>query len=293
MRRTTNRWISLTILLAIACMGILGGCAGSKQASRVPGQNMGINPYRVNTGYLLRHAIDRGTLRIGTERDYPPFSYIGIGGRLTGFDVEIAQEVARHMELKAEFIETDWKSLLPGLTEGKYDAVFNEIEDRHDRRALYDFSVAYLSTSPVLLTSSDKDAIHSFEDIRGKTIGVNPIGNYANIADKYDADIKPVKYIHDAASQLVDGKLDAVITDQFSVTNLIQQFPDMAVKTVEISSAVYEVSAAFVKGNPDLVAAVDNALATMQEDGSYLAIWNKYFGDSPLSYKGILDRKNQ
>lgn len=270
---------------------MLAGCTPDTN-DRVPNPNMGVDPYRVNTGDLLRNAVKRGTLRIATEKDYPPFSYRGTGGILTGFDVEIAEEVARHMELKAEFVESKWENLLPGLTEGKYDAVFNQVEDRPDRRALYDFSVAYLSSTPVLLVhSSGKAAIRTFPDIKGKRVGMNPTGIYQDVAKKYNAQIVPVQYISDAAKMLVKGELDAVISDQLSVTNLKQHFPDMPVTTAESADQVFEISAAFVKGNPDLVAAVDNALATMQQDGSYLNIWNKYFGDAPMSYKGIHDRK--
>ncbi|SEM16667.1 amino acid ABC transporter substrate-binding protein, PAAT family [Paenibacillus sp. cl141a] len=292
MRGTKSiRYVSLACLLSLLGSIVLSGCTVNSN-DRVPSPNMGVNPYRVNTGFLLRNAVERGTLRIATERDYPPFSYRGTGGILTGFDVEIAEEVARHMELKAEFVETGWENLLPGLTEGKYDAVFNQIEDRPDRRALYDFSVAYLSSTPVLLVhTSGKARIRTFSDIKGKRVGLNPTGIYKDMAKRYGAEVVPIKYISDAANKLANGDLDAVISDQLSVTNLKQQFPEIPVAAADSADQVSEISAAFVKGNPDLVAAVDNALATMQQDGTYLTIWNKYFGDAPISYKGIHDRK--
>lgn len=294
MRGTTRtRFIGITCLFTLIASIVLAGCAPNTH-DRVPNPNMGVDPYRVNTGYLLRNAVDRGTLRIATERDYPPFSYRGTGGILTGFDVEIAEEVARHMELKAEFVEDKWENLLPGLTEGKYDVVFNQVENRPDRRKLYDFSVAYLSSTPVLLVhSSGKAGIRTFSDIKGKRVGINPTGIYKDMAKKYKAQIIPVQYITDAAEMLVQGELDAVISDPFSVTNLKQQVPNAPLTTAESASQVFEISAAFVKGNPDLVAAVDNALATMQQDGSYLKIWNKYFGEAPKSYKGIHDHTNK
>jgi len=287
-----KRSVSLLLLLSLASTMLLPGCTFDSQ-DRVPTPNMGINPYRVNTGNLLGNAVERGTLRIGTERDYPPFSYRGTGGRLTGFDVEIAEEVARHMDLRAEFTEEAWDRLLPGLTEGKYDAVFNQIEDRPDRRELYDFSIAYLSTVPVLMVRTGEEEIRSFSDMKGKRIGLNPTGAYQEIARKHGAEVVPAKYIREAADMLVKGSVDAVITDQLSVTNLKQQLPDLPVQAAASSREVFEVSAAFVKGNPDLLAAVNNALATMQQDGTYLTIWNKYFGDTPQSYKGIHDLKDK
>ena len=85
--------IRLLSLFTLIGSIMLAGCTVNSN-DRVPTPNMGVNPYRVNTGYLLRNAVERGTLRIATERDYPPFSYHGTGGRLTGLDVEVAEEVA-------------------------------------------------------------------------------------------------------------------------------------------------------------------------------------------------------
>lgn len=129
--------------------------------------------------------------------------------------------------------------------------------------------------------------------MKGKRVGLNPMGAYQGIAQKHGAKIVPAKYIREAADMLVKGSIDAVITDQLSVTNLKQQLPDLPVQAAASSREVFEVSAAFVKGNPDLLAAVNNALATMQQDGTYLTIWNKYFGDTPQSYKGIHDLKDK
>ena len=130
----------------------------------------------------------------------------------------------------------------PGLTEGKYDAVFNQIEDKPDRRALYDFSVAYLSSTPVLLVrSSGEDQIRTFSDIKDKRVGLNPTGIYKDMAKKHGAEIVPIKYISDA-NKLANGELDAVISDQLSVTNL-KQFPNLPVVAAESADQVSEISA--------------------------------------------------
>ena len=272
----------LTIVLA------LPGCGG-KSYDRVPTPNMGVDPYRVNTGNLLQNAALRDTLRIGTEGNYPPFSYHGVDGRLTGFDVEIAEEVARHMEMKAVFVETKWKDLLAGLSEGKYDTVFNQVADNKERRSLYDFSNAYMSSTPVLVVRSDEKKIKTFGDLKGKKAAVEAVGEYGQMASKFQSTAVTTTNFIESADMLVHHQVDAVLTDSLSVLNLQQHTPELHVKTADSMNHVNQVCAAFVKGNPDLVAAVDNALATMQADGSYLTIWNKYFGES--TYKGITDLK--
>ena len=71
MRGTKSiRYVSLACLLTLCGSIVLSGCTVNSN-DRVPTPNMGVNPYRVNTGFLLRNAVERGTLRIATERDYP------------------------------------------------------------------------------------------------------------------------------------------------------------------------------------------------------------------------------
>ncbi|UNK19934.1 transporter substrate-binding domain-containing protein [Paenibacillus sp. N3/727] len=279
-----------TLLIVIIILLALPGC-GQKSYDRVPNPNMGVGQLRVKTGGLLQNAALQDTLRIGTEGNYPPFSYHGTGGRLTGFDVEIAEEVARHMEMKAVFVEAKWKDLLPGLTEGKYDAVFNEVADNRNRRALYDFSNPYMTSTPVLVVRSNEKNIRAFTDLKGKTTAVEAVGEYQQIAAKYQSKAVVTKDFTEAANLLVNRKVDAVLTDSLSILNLRQQTPDLPVKTAYSLDYVNQVCAVFAKGNSDLVAAIDNALETMQADGSYLTIWKKYFGDSPSAYKGIIDRE--
>ncbi|KKO51223.1 transporter substrate-binding domain-containing protein [Paenibacillus sp. DMB20] len=271
------------LLTAALALGFLSGCGNNQARDRVPTPNMGVAPYRVDTGRLLQDASLRGTLRIGTEGNYPPFSYRGADGSLKGFDVELAEEVARHMEMKAVFVEKQWKDLLPGLTGGAYDAVFNQVADTAKRRGLYDFSDAYMSATPVLVVRPDERDIRSFRDIKGKNVAVEAVGEYRSIASRHRSNTIQARNYSDATDLLLRRTVDAVITDSLSVLNMKQTRPDLAVKTADSLDETYNVCAAVANGNPDLLAAVNNALRTMQQDGTYLAIWSKYFGDGAPS----------
>lgn len=274
--RNRTWFMSIILFLVVTCI-LLPGCM-PRSHDRVPTPNMGVSPYRMNTGGLLQDAVNRGTLRIGIERNYPPFSYHDTDGRLSGFDVEIAEEVARHMEMNPEFIEVSWEELLPGLSQGRYDTVFNEIAAREDRALLYDFSSPYMNSIPVLVVRSEENEIRSFSDLKGRRTATPTIGSYRDIARQNDADTIEVLYTEEAARQLSQGTVDAAVMDNLSAAYLMQQFPDLKLRTAVSSNYVAQVCAAVPKGNSDLLAAIDNALATMQDDGSYAAIWEKYFG---------------
>ncbi|AYG10404.1 ABC transporter substrate-binding protein [Pseudomonas fluorescens] len=98
---------------------------------------------------LFDDVFDRGELRIALEADTPPFNFKE-GDKLTGFEVELGELLAREMDVRASFITTDDSDLLPGVESGKYDVAINhiavtpELQDRFDFSAPYSYSSASL-----------------------------------------------------------------------------------------------------------------------------------------------------
>jgi cystine transport system substrate-binding protein len=105
-----------------------------------------------------------GKFRIGTEGTYAPFTFHDSTGKLTGFDVEIAEEAATRLGVKAEFIETKWDGLFAGLDSKRFDAVVNEVTIREDRQKKYDFSDPYIVSKAVLIVHQDNNDIKNFAD---------------------------------------------------------------------------------------------------------------------------------
>src|SRR3954470_15479538 len=103
-----------------------------------------------------------GEIKIGTEGVYAPFSFHDASGKLTGFDIEIAEEVAKRLGVKPDFIETQWDGIFAGLDSKRFDAIINQIGIRPDRQAKYDFSDPYTVSKPVLIVREDNDTIKSF-----------------------------------------------------------------------------------------------------------------------------------
>ncbi len=69
---------------------------------------------------LLNQVKERGTLRVGLEGTYPPFSYQGDDGKLTGFEVDFANELAKHLGVKADLKPTKWDGMLASLDSKRY-----------------------------------------------------------------------------------------------------------------------------------------------------------------------------
>lgn len=107
---------------------------------------------------LLDTVKQRGALKIALEGTYPPFNFKDAKQQLTGFDVEIATEIARRMKVKPEFVTAEWSGLLAGLQSGKFDIVVNQVGVTAQRQAVFDFSQPYTYSSAQLIVRKNEVA---------------------------------------------------------------------------------------------------------------------------------------
>lgn len=260
----------MTIPLALTVM--LTGCGGTDTAKEgTDGSTKAQN--------ALEKVKAAGTLKIGTEGTYAPFTFHETnGGKLTGFDVEISEEVAKRLGVKAEFVEAPWDGLLAGLEANRFDAVANQVGIRPDRQEKYDFSAPYISSKAVLIVGSDNTDIKSFADLKGKKAAQSLTSNYSKIAQENGASIEGVDGFNQAIDLLASKRVDATINDSLSFLDLKKQKPDVPLKIAAEQSDAAQSGIAFRKGSKELVDAVNQALAAMKSDGTYLQISEKWFG---------------
>jgi L-cystine transport system substrate-binding protein len=231
---------------------------------------------------LLAKVKDEGKLLIGTEGTYPPFTFHDDQGELTGFDVEIAKEVAKRMDVEPVFMETQWDAMFAGLDAKRFDMIANQVGIRPDRQEKYDFSEGYITSAAVLVVHEENEEIKAFEDIKGKKSGQSMTSNYADIARKFEAEIVGVEGFNQAIELITSKRVDATINDKMSVLDFKKQKPDAPIKIVATSEDASQSGLMFRKGNETLVEEVNKALQAMIEDGTYLEISKKWFGEDVL-----------
>ncbi|MFC5530773.1 amino acid ABC transporter substrate-binding protein [Cohnella yongneupensis] len=219
-----------------------------------------------------------GKLRIGTEGTYAPFTFHDASGKLTGFDVEIAEEVCKRLGVAPEFIETQWDGIMAGLEAKRFDTIFNEVTIREDRKEKYALSDPYITSRAVLLVRDDNNDIKKLADLKGKKSAQSLTSDLAEIAKANGAEIVGVDGFNQAIDLLTSGRVDATINDNLSFLDLKKQKPDIKVKSVDEAPGTSRSAALFLKGNDDLVQAVNQAIAAMILDGTHLSISEKYFG---------------
>jgi cystine transport system substrate-binding protein len=219
-----------------------------------------------------------GILKIGTEGTYAPFTYHDASNALVGFDVEIGKAVADKLGVKAEFLEGKWDGLIAGLDANRYDAVINQVGITEERKAKYDFSEPYIASKAVLIVKGDNTDIKGFADLKGKKSAQSLTSNFGKLAEKNGAELVGTDGFDQSIQLLLTGRADATINDSLSFLDFKKHKPDADVKIAAQEENADYSGVIVRKGDPELVAAINKALADIKADGTYQKIADTYFG---------------
>lgn len=243
---------------------------------------IGLVQLALATPVLAQSALDQikqaGALRIGTEGTYAPFTFHDSTGALVGFDVEIGQQIAERLGVKAEFVEGPWDGLIAGIDANRYDVVINQVGINDERKAKYDFSEPYIASKAALLVKGDNTDIKAFEDLSGKRAAQTLTSNFGKLAQKYGAEIVPTEGFDQSITLVLQGRADATINDSLSFFDFKKQKPDADVKIAATQPEADFSGVLLAKGKPELLAAINEALKAIKDDGTYAEISQKYFG---------------
>lgn len=229
---------------------------------------------------LLDQIKKRGTLRIGMEGTYPPFNYQAADGTLTGFEVDFAKALCKQMKLKPDIVPTKWDGMLAALQSGRLDCVINQVTITPARRQAYDFTQPYtVSGIQIIVRKGDEKKIDKPADLAGKTVGVGLGTNYEQWLKKNEPTAKIATY-DDDPTKLQDlrvGRIDAVLNDRLMAAYLVKQSGGTIV-AAGAPFAKQESGIAIRKGNPKLLAALNNAIDALRKNGELKKISDKWFG---------------
>ena len=242
---------------------------------------VGILQLALATGAYAQSSLDAiksaGVLKIGTEGTYAPFTYHDASGKLVGFDVEIGEAIAKKIGVQAEFVEGKWDGLIAGIDAKRYDVVINQVSVSPERQAKYDFSTPYITSKAVVLVKSDS-AIASFADLKGKKAAQSLTSNFGKLAQAAGAELVATDGFNQSVELVLSGRADATINDSISFLDFKKHKPDAPLKIAATQDNADHAAVLLAMGQPELLTAINEALAAAQQDGTYLQISHKYFG---------------
>ena len=267
MKRTR---LSVIGLIAAAGLALAGcGSASTTPASSAPAAGADTS---------LSDVKSAGMLKVGTEGTYKPFTFHANGsGELTGYDVEIMNAVAAKLGVKPSYQETQFDAIFAGLDAKRFDVVANQVSITDERKAKYDFSTPYTVSTGVIVTKSDNDSIHSFDDLKGKTTAQSLTSNWYKLAQQSGANVEAVEGWAQAITLLKQGRVDATINDKLTYLDSQKTNHDadikIAAETTDKSLSAFTLR----KGSTSLTEAINKALGELAADGTLTKISQKYF----------------
>lgn len=215
-----------------------------------------------------------GKIIVATEGAYPPFNYFQ-GSKLTGFEVELAEAMVKKMGLNIEWKALSFDALLAGLRQDRWDMVIASFGITEDRSKAVTFTSPHYCSGGVIVSKDPN--IRTADALVGKTVAVQTGSTYMENVKKIPG-VKEVKNFPqdtDARSALINGRVDAWVSDRFVVKNVMETSPNSGLKTGGYLF-VERIASAVKKGNTPLAAAIDKALAEVMADGTYKTISEKY-----------------
>jgi len=214
---------------------------------------------------------------------YKPFSF-DQGGKIVGFDVDIANEIAKRIgRTPVMHSPIPFDALIQGLKAGKYDALVASHGITDERKEVVDFSRPYYRSGAQIFVADDNSSINAATDLKGKKIGVVKASTYLELANTLTDEGKVTTYDSDviALSDLRTGRVDAVITDKL-VGLIAKNDSGLKIKAVGDVLKQDEMGIVVQKGDTELLSSINTALDAMIADGTYEEISMRWFNENIL-----------
>lgn len=238
------------IMLVVVLVSVLTGCS----------QN----------GANLADLQSKGTLVVGLSADYPPFEFhkvINGVDTIVGFDVMLAEEIAKELGLTLEISEMKFDGLVGALQAGHVDMVISGMTPDEDRAKAVDFSELYYNgVQGVLVNDANTQTIKTPEDLTDKKIGAQMGSIQSALAKELSSTVKELAKTQDLVLELSNGNIDAVIVGSEIAKRYADEFDGVSLSDVMLTTDE-GMAVTLPKNSPELVEKVNSIIKSLKENG--------------------------
>ncbi len=214
-------------------------------------------------------------LVIGTSADYPPYEFHKeIDGKDTiiGFDVNIAQEIAKDLGVELEINDMKFDGLIAALKTGKVDMVLAGMNPTEERKQSVDFSkIYYTAQHAVIVRAEDKDKYKTLADLKGKEIGAQKGAIQEELAKTQieAANVKGLGKVTDLVLELKNKKVDAIVVEVPVAKFYVEKNKDLAIteSTFKVEEGEQGSAVAVKKGDEAFIQAINKTLDRLIKEG--------------------------
>ncbi|CUX48011.1 glutamine ABC transporter substrate-binding protein GlnH [Agrobacterium genomosp. 13] len=225
-------------------------------------------------------AVQAKDLVVATDTAFVPFEFKQ-GDKYVGFDIDLWDAVAKDIGVTYTLQPMDFNGIIPALQTKQVDVGLAGITIKDERKKVIDFSDGYYDSGFLLMVPADSK-IAGPADLKGKTLAIKTGTSAADYAKSNfkDTELRQFPNVDNAYMELQTGRVDAAMHDTPNVLYYINTAGGGKVKAVGEQMMAQQYGMAFPKGS-DLVSKVNASLTKLKKDGTYTAIYKKWFGAEP------------
>ena len=226
----------------------------------------------------LQQIKDAGVLVVGTSADYAPYEFhkqVDGEDKIVGFDITMAEEIAKDLGVKIEYKDMDFDGLLGALDASQVDIVLSGMTPNEERKKSVDFSELFYEDSNVcIVKEGNEDLVKSADDLKDLKVGVQ---SGTTQADYVTGDLgittaKQLKRVPDLMLDLQNGNIDVIVTGKNVAEINIEHYDGLALGNTTVGEEVAESTAAAIKKSTDkvdntsLVEAINNTIKRLKDE---------------------------
>lgn len=225
---------------------------------------------------------EKGVFVLGLDDAFPPMGFRDENNEIVGFDIDLAKEVTKRLNVELKSQPIDWNSKEQELATGNIDCIWNGFTISPEREKVITFSKPYLKNKQVLVVKSSSP-FNSLKDFEGKVVGLQGGSTASDAMEsslEFKNSLKDVVEFKDNLTALMDlnaGGVDAVVLDLFVANDNIKR-SGMDFKVLDEGLTEEEYAIGFRKNDIALKDAVEAKLIEMNNDGTLAKISEKWFG---------------
>lgn len=248
--------------LALFALGACGSSGGSSSSSSDKSDNQ------------LAAIKKSGVLKVATSADYAPFEFhtmVDGKDKIVGSDIDLVNEIAKELGVKAEVSDMSFNTVLASLKEGKSDIAISAISATDERKEQFDFTDNYYNPPQVVvINKKNKDAYTSTDALKDKNVGAQK-GSIQEDVVKTQIEGSKLVTIDKVPNMVVEvnqGSLDAMVVEKTIAESYIAQNPDLTIADITLKPSADEAFAiALPKGSSDLQKELNTIINKLNDEG--------------------------
>jgi len=222
-------------------------------------------------------------LRTAVDGTFAPHAMPSLSGGYEGFNIDLANEIAKRLHRRITIDAAQYSGLLPALQAGTYDFIAAPTTVTKERAENLLFTEGYLNTDFQFLIKKGAPKVDKLEDLKGKIVSVNKGSAYDSWARELETKIgwkvESFGTQSDAVQAVLAGRADANVAGNTVIAWAVKNNPQLELSYLHSTGLVW--GAAFRKDSAELRKAVENAVECMKLDGTIARMHEKWFGVKP------------